>query len=90
VVGGVAMRMEASYVVEALDSVTVPAGTFEALRIVRRVRFVGAGDQYLTRAQIVWYAPSVGSEVRQLIDDTLVEMVSFEKAPTQESAPAAR
>lgn len=87
--GGVAMRMEASYVVEALDTVTVPAGTFEALRIVRRVRYVGAGEQYLTRAQIVWYAPSVGSEVRQLIDDTLVELVSFEKAPPAANAPSA-
>lgn len=38
--------------VEGLDLVTVPAGTYEALRIVRRVRLVGDGAGHLTRAQI--------------------------------------
>jgi hypothetical protein len=71
------LRLQASYHVEGLDTVTVPAGTFEALRIVRRVQLVGTPDDYLTRAQLLWYAPSIGSEVRQLVAETLVELVEF-------------
>ncbi len=72
--GGAALAMRADYVVEDLDTITVAAGTFRALRIVRTLRLVGAGDQYLPRWQIVWYAPEPGTEVRQLIGDTLVEL----------------
>jgi hypothetical protein len=68
------LTMQADYVVEALDRVTVPAGTFDALRIVRRVRLVDGEAQHLTRAQIAWYAPELGSEVRQLVGDSLVEL----------------
>ena len=75
------LRLQASYHVEGLDTITVPAGTYEALRIVRRVKLVGTPDDYLTRAQIVWYAPSIGSEVRQLVSETLVELVEFTAGP---------
>lgn len=90
--GGEPMRMEASYVVEAVDNVTVPAGTIEALRIVRRVRLLDAPGQFLTRTQVTWYAPSLGIEVRALVGDTLVELVSFERAreKADQAAPAAR
>jgi hypothetical protein len=71
--GGI-LGMQADYVVEALDRVTVPAGTFDALRVVRRVRLLGGEAEHLTRAQIAWYAPEVGSEVRQLVGDSLVEL----------------
>ncbi len=74
--GGVAMPMRADYVVEDLDYITVPAGTSPALRIVRTVRLVGAGDDYLARTQVIWYAPTLGTEVRQLVGDSLVELVS--------------
>ena len=71
------LRLQASYHVEALDTITVPAGTYEALRIMRRVKLVGTPDDYLTRAQMLWYAPAIGSEVRQLVGETLVELVEF-------------
>ena len=71
---GSVLTMQADYEVEALDRITVPAGTFEALRIVRRVRLVGADGEHLTRVQIAWYAPAIGSEVRQLVGDSMVEL----------------
>ncbi len=71
--GAQPLAMQASYLVEDLDTITVPGGTFEALRIVRTVRLAGT-DRYLTRTQIAWYAPAVGTEVRQLAGDTLFEL----------------
>lgn len=78
--GGRAMTMVADYTVEALDTVVVPAGTFEALRIVRRVQWTDAGEPLPSRAQVVWYGPAVGTEVRQLVGDTLVELVERPRA----------
>ncbi|MEO6596787.1 MAG: hypothetical protein ABIP94_18730 [Planctomycetota bacterium] len=77
--GGIAMPMSASYLVEGLDTVTVPAGTFEALRIVRTLRLQVQDERFLTRTQIVWYAPSIGAEVRQVIGDTSVELVATQR-----------
>ena len=68
------VAMQASYFVEDLDEITVPAGTFQALRVVRTVRLVGT-DQYLTKTQITWYSPDVGTEIRQLAGDLLLELV---------------
>ncbi|MCC7395873.1 MAG: hypothetical protein IT455_02285 [Planctomycetes bacterium] len=76
--GGAALPMQASYVVEALEPVTVPAGTFDALRIVRHLRLLVDGT-WMTRSQIVWYAPTAGVEVRQLIGDTMVELVEHRR-----------
>ena len=77
--GGQALTMQADYHVEGLDRVEVPAGTFEALRVVRRLRLAepGAENRFLTRTQVAWYAPELGIEVRQLLGDTLVELVEF-------------
>lgn len=79
--GGEALPMSASYEVEALDRVVVPAGTFDALRIRRTLR-LGLPDSagtFLTRTQMTWYAPEPGLEVRQLLGDTMVELVAFER-----------
>ncbi|HEX5050475.1 MAG TPA: hypothetical protein VFZ65_01765 [Planctomycetota bacterium] len=75
--GRPAMPTQATYLVEALDTVTVPAGTFEALRIVRTLRLQSPDERFLTRTQIIWYAPSIGTEVRQVIADTAVELVAI-------------
>lgn len=75
-----AIAMQADYVVEDLDTITVPAGTFEALRIVRTLRLVGDAEHY-TRCQIAWYAPAEGVEVRQFSGDTLIELVAHTRAP---------
>ncbi len=77
--GGQALPMRASYVVEGLDRVTVPAGAFDALRIVRTLRLDLDGD-WLTRTQVLWYAPVEGLEVRQLLGDTMVELERVERA----------
>ncbi|HEB54281.1 MAG TPA: hypothetical protein ENI87_13595 [bacterium] len=75
-----AMPIRASYHVEALERITVPAGSFEALRIVRRMRLAAPDtDDLPTRVQIAWYAPAVGFEVRQLIGYSLVELDSFRR-----------
>jgi len=77
---GEALLMSASYEVEAMDRVQVPAGGYDALRIRRKLRLVEGGDAVLTRAQMIWYAPEAGLEVRQLIGDTLVELVEYSPA----------
>ncbi len=66
--------VRADYAVEDVDTITVPAGTFETLRVVRTVRRLGDGD-WQPRTQITWYAPAVGHEVRQLVGEALVELV---------------
>jgi hypothetical protein len=71
--GAEPVTMRASYTVEALESVTVPAGTFEALRIVRTAHRLDAPAEFRARTQILWYAPSIGYEVRQLVGE-LVEL----------------
>jgi len=78
---GKALPMLASYHVEGLDRIEVPAGTFEALRIARTLRLglPEAQGKFLTRTQMIWYAPDPGIEVRQLLGDTLVELVEFSK-----------
>jgi hypothetical protein len=69
------VAVRADYAVEDLDTITVPAGTFETLRIVRTVRRLGDGGDWQPRTQITWYAPAVGHEVRQLVGEALVELV---------------
>jgi len=74
---GRSMVMVASYEVEDMDRIKVPAGSYDALRIRRTLRLADGGDGVLTRAQLIWYAPEAGLEVRQLLDDTLVELVDY-------------
>ncbi len=75
---GRTVPMEARYTVEALDTVAVPAGTFAALRIVRRARRLDA-EAAPVHTHIVWYAPGVGHEVRQVFGDQSVELVEYRK-----------
>lgn len=77
--GGAAMKLQAEYEVEDLDTVKVPAGTFAALRIVRTLRLVDS-DPVLTRTQVIWYAPSIGAEVRQIVADTEIELVEWRRS----------
>lgn len=62
-----------SYEVIAIETITVPAGTFEAVQ-VERVRTVGAaaGERVIS-----WYVPGVG-KIRELrpADSTIEELVS--------------
>lgn len=45
--------MVADYEAEDLDTVTVRAGTFPALRIVRTLRLPAAGDRVMARTQVI-------------------------------------
>lgn len=72
--GGGQAAMRASSVVEDLDTVTVPAGTFTALRIVRRVQRLDE-PQTPVHTQVLWFAPEIGMEVRQILADQAVELV---------------
>jgi hypothetical protein len=59
----------------------VPGGTFEALRILRTSRLVLDGpDKFLDRDSVIWYAPAIGIEVRQLLDETRVELLEWSAA----------
>ena len=80
-VGGPAMPVEVAYFVEAVETISVPAGTFETLRIVRHERRRTSQGPSRLRTQLTWYAPSVGSEVRQLVDGELFELVAVEPRP---------
>ncbi|MFK7740839.1 MAG: hypothetical protein AB8H80_11005 [Planctomycetota bacterium] len=80
--GGRALLMQADYRVEGQDRLAVPAGDYETLRVVRSLRLAEpeAEGKFLTRTQVAWFAPELGLEVRQLLGDTLVELVAFERA----------
>lgn len=67
-----------TYAVEAMEDVTVPAGTFRALRILRRAS-VAAEGRYLDRASLTWYAPALGVEVRRLEDGIVTELAEVHR-----------
>ncbi len=76
--GGPSLPIETVYVVEDLDRVATPAGSHDALRIVRRSRRCDA-DAFVDRCNVIWYAPTIGHELRQVLGDTVVELVAFER-----------
>ena len=67
-----------SYAIEAGEDVTVAAGTFRTLRILRRASVADEGT-YLERAALSWYAPAVGIEVRRLEDGILTELAEVHR-----------
>lgn len=67
-----------TYQVDAIDTITVPAGTYETLRIIRRAN-VAADGSYMERVTLSWYAPSLGVEVRRLEDSTLTELAEVHR-----------
>ena len=76
--GGNALPLLVQYRCDAWETVTVPAGTFEALRIWRRVRPATEGT-FLDQHEIIWYAPSIGYFVRRLQDNTLTELEEYHR-----------
>ena len=79
--GGQALPMVASYHVEGMDRVEVPAGIYDALRVRRTLRLVLPEDDgvFLSRTQMIWFAPDPGVEVRQLLGETMVELDGFRR-----------
>lgn len=78
---GQAMLFEVAYEVEGLDTIVVPAGTFQALRIARRKSPVVPGEQYLFMTSFAWFAPDVGLDVREVVDGNTFELLEFTRAP---------
>lgn len=76
---GFAVLIEAGYEVEGMDRISTPAGTFDALRIVRTARVKSDGN-WLDRTLFVWYAPAIGLEVRQTMGETALELVEWHGA----------
>jgi hypothetical protein len=70
----------AAYHCDAIEQVTVPAGTYRCLRIWRRAR-PGVPGEFAERTSVVWYAPELGTFVRRLSDGTLTELLALERAP---------
>jgi len=68
----------ASYYCDAVEMVTVPAGTFRCWRIWRRAR-VAAEGAFIERSSVSWYSPDVGNFVRRLNDGLLTELVEYER-----------
>ena len=82
--GGQSLPVENAYEVEALDTVVTPGGTFKALRILRTSRLLVESDAIiLDRTSVIWYAPDLGLEVRQILGDTSVELVSWTQGKQQ-------
>ncbi|MCA8953549.1 MAG: hypothetical protein KDE27_28820 [Planctomycetes bacterium] len=79
--GAPPLVIEVRYRVEAAERITVPAGTFDTLRIARIERAMVEGEQFFDQTSLVWYAPSVGLEVRQLIGGTAFELVEWTRGP---------
>ena len=79
--GGPALPLQVGYEVEGLDTITVAGGTFSALRIVRTARLMIEGQRFLDRSSVIWYAPEPGLEVRQLIGESMIELVEWTRAP---------
>lgn len=78
-VDGSVLPIEVAYTVEDVDTITVPGGTFEALRILRTSRLVLEGpDKFFDRDSVIWYAPSIGLEVRQFLDENRVELLEWQ------------
>lgn len=72
----------AEYSCEGRENITVLAGSFDSLRIVRRSRPLLDGE-WLERVDVFWYAPSVGQVVRRVEDSVLTELESAHR----QSAP---
>lgn len=68
-----AVPVQADYVCDARETVTVPAGTFECLRVWRSARPAVEG-RYLAAVSVAWFAPEVGYMVKRLEDGALLEL----------------
>ena len=66
------------YHCDGTERVTVPAGSFDCLRVWRRVRVAAEGD-FPERVALLWYAPEAGTVVRRLDDGLVTELVELHR-----------
>ncbi|GAB4152866.1 MAG: hypothetical protein Fur0037_21690 [Planctomycetota bacterium] len=82
------MPFVVGYAVEAVDEISVPAGTFRCLRIVRTSeRATEDGADWFQGTMVIWYAPDIGIEVRQVIGGLSIDLIEWQASG---GAPAAR
>jgi hypothetical protein len=67
-----------SYLCDATEDVTVPAGTFRCLRVWRRARPAVEGN-WIERISVAWYAPEAGVFVKRLADSLLTELAEVQR-----------
>ncbi len=67
-----------SYHCDAVEEVTVPAGSFRCLRIWRSAR-VAAKGEFKELSSVFWYAPEVGFVVKRLNSNVLLELSEFHR-----------
>ncbi len=67
-----------SYHCDAIEQVTVPAGSFRCLRVWRRAR-VAAKGEYKELTSLFWYAPEVGYVVKRLNANELTELSQYHR-----------
>lgn len=73
-----AVPFVASYVVEGEDQITVPAGSFRCLRVRRTAQRAGEDrDQYYEGTMLLWYAPEIGIEARQIIGGLAIDLLEW-------------
>jgi hypothetical protein len=74
-----ALPIVAAYECDGVETIKVPAGSFECWRIWRRARPAIEGRRFLDQSSILWYAPQVGWFVRRLEDGVLTELESWQR-----------
>ena len=74
-----ALPLMVTYEVDAVETVTVPAGSFSCLRIWRRARVAESEQRYLERVSVLWYAPEVGYFAKRLESGSLMELEEFHR-----------
>ncbi len=67
-----------TYECEAMESIKVPAGTFDCLRICRRVRPATKG-RFTNWTSLSWYSPEVGYIVRKLDGGHELELMEYQR-----------
>lgn len=67
------LPVQAQYHCDAAETIEVPAGRFQCLRVWKRMSVLGTA-KYIGRASITWYAPDVGFFVQRLDSGTLLEL----------------
>lgn len=72
------MAVIVSYHCDAIEEVTVPAGTFRCVRIWRSMRPAREG-RFVEQVAILWYAPDVGYFSRRIEDGVLTELEEFHR-----------
>lgn len=76
-----ALPFEVGYLVEGIDTIQVPAGTFRCLRIRRTSRRATEdGADYYEGTMILWYAPELGIEARQVISGLSIDLLEWKQA----------